>query len=167
MFSRECGWCDPFGDIFMQYLANKDLRGQCFTPDGVANLCARILDTFVGIKQVINDPACGSGRMLLAAAKLAEKRGEHIYVIGEDIDSVCVKQTAINLALHGIYGEVVCHDTLKDPDGIRFGYIVNELIYPDRLGRPSLRFSKDAGDFVCTKFWRCKRRAEPVQLTLF
>jgi type I restriction enzyme M protein len=187
MYDRECGWYDLFGDIFMEHLANKDLRGQCFTPDGAANLCARILMDnateaatmpcgWFGEKRVANDPACGSGRMLLAAAKYMEKQhDEYIYVIGEDIDTTCVKQTAINLALHGIYGEVICHDTLKDPDGMRFGYIVNEWIYPDRHGRPSLRYSENPDDFVGTRLWKQMRNAtpepkqhkQPVQLSLF
>lgn len=188
MYDRDCGWYDLFGDIFMMHLANKDLRGQCFTPDGAANLCASILmdnisDAAItdckwfGEKRVASDPACGSGRMLLAAAKYMEKRhDEFIYVIGEDVDTTCVKQTAINLALHGIYGEVICHDSLKYPDGLRFGYIVNEWIYPDRYGRPSLRYSEDPEDFVGISFWSVQRKMAPdstrkavqaVQLTLF
>ena len=182
------GWRDPFGDIFMEYLGNKDLRGQCFTPENIANLCTRIImdealrkperiDCGIFKNMIItNDPACGSGRMLLAAARYMElQHNEYIYCIGEDIDTTCVKQTAINLALHGCYGEVVCHDTLKNPDGLRFGYIVNEMLYPDRHNRPSLRFSDNPDDFVGIRFWNSQRgkpnkAKEPkklVQLTLF
>lgn len=172
-------WRDPFGDIFMEYLGNKDLRGQCFTPEAAANLCARItMDETPHAKQpcgifedriVASDPACGSGRMLLAAARYMElQRGENIYCIGEDIDTTCVKQTAINLALHGCYGEVVCHDTLKNPDTMRFGYIVNEGIYPDRMGQPNIRYSETPGEFVVTSLWHsAKPKRQPVQLTLF
>ena len=181
-------WRDPFGDIFMEYLGNKDMRGQCFTPEGMANLCARItmdeamkkpmrMDCGIFENMIIaNDPACGSGRMLLAAARHMElSHNEYIYCIGEDIDTTCVKQTAINLALHGCYGEVICHDTLKSPDGLRFGYIVNEMLYPDRHNRPSLRFSDNPADFVGIRFWDSQRGTpntaqepkKPVQLTLF
>lgn len=180
-------WQDPFGDLFMQYLGNKDLRGQCFTPESVANLCAKItMDEALKKKQrsdcggfgmmiTANDPSCGSGRMLLAASRHMEiKHNEYIYCIGEDIDTTCVKQTAINMALHGCYGEVICHDTIRNPDSLRFGYIVNEFLYPDRHNRPSIRYSETAEDFVGVQFWKsmarpntAKETFKPVQLSLF
>lgn len=167
-------WCDPFGDIFMEYLGNKNLRGQCFTPDSVANLCSKIVmdDTLLKNNHlnmiVVNDSSCGSGRMLISSARYMElHKKEYIYCIGEDIDTVCVKQTAINLSLHGCYGEVVCHDSIKQPDNIRFGYIINEALYPDRHNRPSIRYCDDAKQFVVTRFWDSQKRKEPKQLNLF
>lgn len=181
-------WSDPFGDIFMEYLGNKDLRGQCFTPESVSNLCAKItmedaikesvrIDCGKFKNMIItSDPACGSGRMLLAAARyMVLNRNDYIYCIGEDVDTTCVKQTAINMALHGCYGEVICHDTLKDPDGLRFGYIVNEILYPDRHNRPTVRYSENPDDFIGINFWKSKitrkpithEVVKPVQLSLF
>lgn len=171
-------WADPFGDIFMQYLGNKDLRGQCFTPDGAANLCARIaLDASLMERKdcgifsnmiVVDDPSCGSGRMLVSAARYMElQKNEYIYCVGEDIDTTCVKQTAINLSLHGCYGEVVCHDSLKQPDSIRFGYIVNEALYPDRHNRPSIRYCDDPNEFAVSRLWKSKKKKIPKQLSLF
>ena len=48
----------------------------------------------------ILDPACGSGRMLIAAAN-AHGRNHHYF--GIDIDPVCVKMTTLNLFLNGIF----------------------------------------------------------------
>lgn len=165
------GWYDIFGDIFMTYMAEKGRLGQCFTPEGVSNLCAQILYgksdkydpvmpcRFFGRRHIVSDPTCGSGRLVLAGALESYKQfQEYPYVICEDIDSTCVKQTAINLCLHGWYGEVVCHNTLKEPDGLRFGFIVNEGIHPFRDGIPTVRYSTNPEEFVCIKFWKSKKQ---------
>lgn len=124
-------WCDAWGDAFMDLAGQfKSFRGQFFTPPGVANLCSMTASTFgtlVFEREVINDCACGSARMLLAAQEQAYKNG-HLppYLIGEDIDGMCCKMAAINLCVHGCQGEVIRHDTLKDPDGGLYGYVINE-----------------------------------------
>ncbi len=69
--------------------------------------------------QVLKDPSCGSGRMLLASAF---EIGNRHYYYGIDIDSTCVKMAAINLFLNGIFkGEVMCADALN-PDDFRCSY---------------------------------------------
>lgn len=168
---KENGWYDLFGDVFMMNMAEKGRLGQCFTPEGLSNICAKILlsgpddiateqvqcGTF-GTRHIINDPACGSGRLVLAGScEFHRNTREYPYVICEDIDSTCCKQTAINLALHGWYGEVVCHNSLGNPDEVRFGYIVNEGLYPDRYGMPTLRYSTNPSEFIVTRFWKAKK----------
>ncbi len=167
---QQRGWYDLFGDLFMQHIGDKKNLGQCFTPEAVADVCSMSMlkegpigaplmqcGTF-GTKHVLNDPACGSGRLMLSAAYFFQKKYEQFpYVICEDIDSTCCKQTAINLALHGFYGEVVCHNTIKEPDSLRFGYIVNEGLFPSRDGLPTLRYSTDPTRFVCIRFWNARR----------
>lgn len=165
------GWFDIFGDIFMTYMGEKGRLGQCFTPEGLAEICAKILNDIpdnygpvmqcgsFGTRHIVNDPACGSGRLVLAGAlELYKKFEEYPYVICEDIDSTCCKQTAINLCLHGWYGEVMCHDTLKEPDGLRFGYIINEGLHPFRGGIPTIRYSNNPNEFVGIKFWKSKKQ---------
>ena len=166
------GWTytQLFGDLFMQHIGDKKNLGQCFTPEAVADVCsmsmlkegkieAPLMQCGVfGTKHVLNDPTCGSGRLMLSAAYFFQKKYEQFpYVICEDIDSTCCKQTAINLALHGFYGEVVCHNTIKEPDSLRFGYIVNEGLFPSRDGLPTLRYSTDPTRFVCIRFWNARR----------
>ncbi|HLP21029.1 MAG TPA: N-6 DNA methylase, partial [Chitinophagales bacterium] len=56
------------------------------------------------------DPSCGSGRMLLASSRIA---GPDQYYFGIDLDQTCVKMTALNLFLSGIFhGEVMCANAL-------------------------------------------------------
>lgn len=54
------------------------------------------------------DPCCGSGRMLLSAAMINRNR----TFVGQDVDLRCVRMTAINLALHNLYGYVIWGNSL-------------------------------------------------------
>ena len=56
----------------------------------------------------VHDPCCGSGRMLLAAAKL----NRHWDFIGQDVDIRCVRMTALNLAFRNLYEYVIWGNTL-------------------------------------------------------
>src|SRR5688572_23960203 len=56
----------------------------------------------------VYDPACGSGRTLLAAGKVNPRR----TFVGQDRDPRCVHMAAINLALYGLHGRVIQGNTL-------------------------------------------------------
>jgi type I restriction enzyme M protein len=115
-------WCDPLGEYYECLTGNykKSNFGQYFTPKSICNLIAGITidpDNF-GLK--INEPCSGSGRMVLAANKMAKGN----YYVCEDLDPICCKMTAINLCFHEIRGEVHCHDSLK-MDKPRFSVATN------------------------------------------
>lgn len=168
-------WYDAWGDMFMEASGNyKSFRGQFFTPAAVSDLCARIGcdDTPapalapVSGRTVVNDCACGSARMLLAAFKMAyDKDAEKPYLIGEDIDGICCKMAAVNLAIHGCFGEIIRHDSLMEPGEFRYGYIVNESLAAG-MDFPSIRISTDKKDF-----FKLRNTIPPVeegkQLSLF
>ena len=48
---------------------------------------------------------------------------------------------AVNFCVHGCVGEVIRHDTLRYPDELTYGYLVNVSSVP------SIRTSKDKSDF--------------------
>lgn len=99
---------DILGDVFMGGITYGE-HGQFLTPENLAELMARITcadDT----SQTVCDPCCGSGRLLLAAAKL----NPHREFIGQDVDVRCVRMTAINLALHNLYGHVIWGNSLTN-----------------------------------------------------
>lgn len=128
---EENGWYDALGMLY-EYLASqykKSYLGQFFTPPEICDLSTRIT---VGEKTTarvrVNDPACGSGRMLLSFN--AYNPGGLLY--GEDLDPVCAKMTALNMAIHGCQGQVFCCNSLTLDDW-RFGYQVN---YYHRFGAP-------------------------------
>ena len=157
-------WVDLFGDYFMEYGANKKDRGQCFTPDSVCDVMARLslsinegtdFDTMrhyvpgFGRKVVVNDCACGSGRLLLAAGTTYRHitHKNDVYLVASDIDDRCCKQTAINILVHGFYGEVACMDTLMGESTFSHGLIVNQGLYPIPFGLPTLTYTTDKSKF--------------------
>jgi type I restriction-modification system DNA methylase subunit len=158
---KEVSWYDAWGDLFMDLSGSfKSMRGQFFTPPGVADLTARCSsDDTTGMK-IINDCACGSARMLLAA--FIQYQG-NTYLVGEDIDGICCKMAAVNLAVHGCTGEIIRHDSLKEPGEFRYGYLINESILES--GIPSIRISREKKDFW--KFRNTIMPKEQRQLTLF
>ena len=122
----EGGWIDVFGEIYEEMYQSKgksSMLGQFFTPKGLCDLMANMNGPIDG---KIGDPACGSGRTLLAAYVNNKKA----YYIGEDIDGISCKMCALNLMIHGAKGRVICHDTLNSPVYFNWGYEINEVRYP-------------------------------------
>jgi type I restriction-modification system DNA methylase subunit len=101
------GFKDPFGDLFMEYISN-DKNGQFFTPESLCDLKAQMTCPDLQKGQTVSDPACGSGRNLLAAAKIER---EAIFYAA-DIDLLCTKMTVINYMLNCMVGEVVQMDSI-------------------------------------------------------
>ena len=139
-------WYDAWGDLFMDLSGKfKSFRGQFFTPDGLSDVGAKIAvhDAPAEGYRYINDPTCGSGRMLLSLdQQVYLKFGIRPYIVGEDIDGMCCMMAAINLAVHGCRGEIIKHDTLCAPKGLQVGYIIGET-----LPIPSIRTSYEKKDF--------------------
>lgn len=102
------GLKDGFGDFYMEYISHGHY-GQFFTPEPVCELMSRILNPS-GFGERVADCCCGSGRMLLAAAKT--KRD--CLFFGADIARTCAMMCLINLCLNGLLGEVCWMDTLSN-----------------------------------------------------
>lgn len=117
---------DVLGDYYEQNFCRKN-SGQFFTPWPICQFMAHSICGDAGqteeVKRII-DPTCGSGRMLLAAAKIMGWR--HKYY-GIDLDHTCVRMTALNLFLNGIFhSELMCADALS-PDDFRMSYALSFL----------------------------------------
>jgi hypothetical protein len=102
------GLKDCFGDFYMEYISHGH-NGQFFTPEPVCDLMARISNPS-GVGERVADCCCGSGRMLLAAAKISRDS----LFFGADIDRMCAMMCLINLCLNGLLGEVCWMDTLMN-----------------------------------------------------
>jgi len=103
------GLADCLGEFFQQRLS-RGKHGQFFTPEHVCDFMAQInMDKDTTVGKTIMDPCCGSGRMLLSAAKV--NRSNYFY--GADIDERLAKITAINFCLNGLQGEVAWMDSLS------------------------------------------------------
>lgn len=141
-YNKELGkkeWFDGLG-LFYEEITSKyksSRLGQFFTPQPVCDLMASITSYNTAtidkktVGMVVGDPCCGSGRMLLAFNAI--KPHNHHYAT--DMDTICVKMTAINMCLHAIEGQVVCADALMYGDSWRFGYEINATL---KFGLPSI-----------------------------
>ncbi|MCW3105808.1 MAG: SAM-dependent methyltransferase [Segetibacter sp.] len=111
---------DVMGEFHEQHFSN-ERNGQYFTPYPICQFLASITNAKVDdpadeIKKPLKiiDPTCGSGRMLLASHQV-NGPGHEYY--GIDIDRTCVKMTALNLFLNGVWnGEVLCANALMPDD---------------------------------------------------
>ncbi len=102
------GLKDGVGDFYMEYLSHGH-NGQFFTPEPICDMMARILNP-AGFGERVADCCCGSGRMLMAAAKISRNS----LFFGADIDRTCAMMCVINLCLNGLLGEVCWMDTLMN-----------------------------------------------------
>ena len=128
-------WLDVFGILYEEmYLSRSKASsiGQFFTPASLSDLMAKITDT--GKESgTVNDCACGSGRLLLAhyieKSRTDHSAGRRFRYIAQDSDPLACKMCALNLMAHGIYGEVICQNTLSMsvPSVV---YYINEVKYP-------------------------------------
>jgi type I restriction enzyme M protein len=122
-------WYDVLGEIYETISSGSKASwlGQFFTPKHICDLMAQVTVPINGeemyeSKEVlrVNDCASGSGRTLLAFNK--EYPGQELYA--DDLDPICSKMSAINLALHGCKGQV-CNMNSLMPDDWYFGYQIN------------------------------------------
>lgn len=105
-------WIDPLGDLYEEITSRhkSSMMGQFFTPKTICDLMAMIGANPEEFNQKVNDPACGSGRLLLAHEKAS--RGN--YLIGADLDNMCAKMAAINCCMHNHRAEIYHGDTLQN-----------------------------------------------------
>ncbi len=126
-------WLDAFGILYEEmYLARgkASAKGQFFTPPGLCNLIA---DVVAHSGNHISDCAAGSGRLLLAHymehTKTDREAGRKFVYTAQDVDPTACKMCALNLMAHGMYGRVICRNTLTldTPHAV---YRINDACYP-------------------------------------
>ncbi len=130
---------DILGDLFQGAITYGE-AGQYFTPEPVTKLLAQMtIDPDArpenGRPILVNDPCCGTGRMLLEAAAI----NSHVELVGQDIDARCTMITAINLGLRGRYGWVLCGNSLSGE--MKFAYRIGSFYHetPNGLRRGVIR----------------------------
>ncbi len=130
---------DIIGDLFVGAISYGE-AGQYFTPESLTRLMAQLtIDPDArpenGKPIYVNDPCCGTGRMLLEASTI----NPHVELVGQDVDPRCARMTAINLGLRGRYGWVVCGNSLTGDTS--FAYRVGSFFHetPNGLRRGVIR----------------------------
>lgn len=113
---------DAFGQIYEYFLGNFALKegqkgGVFYTPTSIVKLIVEIIEPFHGR---ILDPACGSGGMFVQSAMFVQnhrKRAvDELTVFGTEKDEATVKLAKMNLAVHGLSGDIRQSNTYyEDP----------------------------------------------------
>src|SRR6266496_1599488 len=103
---------DVFGKIYEYFLgefakAEGSKGGEFFTPTSLVKLIVEIIEPFHGR---IFDPACGSGGMFVQSARFVENHHRNptseITVFGQEKTDETVRLCKMNLAVHGLSGDV-------------------------------------------------------------
>lgn len=117
---------DAFGKIY-EYFLGKFARdeggkgGEFYTPTSLVKLMVEIMEPFHGR---IYDPACGSGGMFVQSARFIEEHRRNptteISVYGQEKTAETVKLARMNLAVHGLSGDIRQANTFyEDPHTIK------------------------------------------------
>jgi type I restriction enzyme M protein len=103
---------DAFGKVYEYFLGNFAMKegqkgGVFYTPESIVKLIVEIIEPYHGR---ILDPACGSGGMFAMSADFVERHGKtatnEISIYGVEKDRVTVNLNKMNLAVHGLSGDV-------------------------------------------------------------
>lgn len=128
---------DAFGKVYEYFLGNFALKegqkgGVFYTPSSIVRLIVEILQPFHGR---IFDPACGSGGMFVQSAAFVQRHQKNatreLTVFGTEKASDTVKLAKMNLAVHGLSGDVReantyyedPHEAVAGKDG-RFDFVM-------------------------------------------
>ena len=119
---------DAFGKIYEYFLGKFALAegqkgGVFYTPTSIVKLIVEIIEPFHG---KIFDPACGSGGMFVQSAQFVSRHrkraAEELTVFGTEKASDTVKLAKMNLAVHGVSGDVRESNTYyEDPHKVVVG----------------------------------------------
>ncbi|MFZ2447377.1 MAG: class I SAM-dependent DNA methyltransferase [Syntrophobacteraceae bacterium] len=103
---------DAFGKIYEYFLGHFAMSegqkgGEFFTPTAIVQLIVGIIEPFHGR---IFDPACGSGGMFVQSARFVTEHlknpGAELSVYGQEKVAETVRLGKMNLAVHGLAGDI-------------------------------------------------------------
>jgi type I restriction enzyme M protein len=140
---------DAFGKIYEYFLgkfamAEGQKGGEFFTPTAIVKLIVEILEPFHGR---IFDPACGSGGMFVQSARFVEEHKKNpsaeISIYGQERVSETVRLNKMNLAVHGLAGDIrqgnTYYEDLHTSPG-KFDFILaNPPFNVDRVDKDRLK----------------------------
>jgi type I restriction enzyme M protein len=103
---------DVFGRIYEYFLtqfarSEGSKGGEFFTPSTVVRLITEIIEPYHG---KVYDPACGSGGMFVQSANFVEEHNkvpsDELSVFGQEKTGDTVRLAKMNLAVHGLQGDI-------------------------------------------------------------
>lgn len=101
---------DYLGLVYEQESVTNAYSGQFFTPESLTELMARMTmpDTLPD-SAIVADPACGSGRMLIAGIR----RNRLATFLGTDVDLTCVHMTTLNCLVRNATSYIIHGNSLS------------------------------------------------------
>jgi type I restriction enzyme M protein len=103
---------DAFGKVYEYFLGNFAMAegrkgGVFYTPISIVRLIVEIIEPYNG---KIFDPACGSGGMFVQSARFVERHNGtgqgRVSVYGTEKESATIKLAKMNMAVHGLAGDI-------------------------------------------------------------
>lgn len=111
---------DIFGLVYEEFLGNfhkstGEKGGEFFTPTSIVRLIVEIIEPYHG---KIFDPACGSGGMFVQSAKFISNHKKdptrELSIYGQELAGQNVQIANMNLAIHGLQGDIKVGNTYKE-----------------------------------------------------
>jgi type I restriction enzyme M protein len=140
---------DAFGKIYEYFLgkfamAEGQKGGEFFTPTSMVKLIVEILEPFHGR---ICDLACGSGGMFVQSAHFVEEHKKNpsaeISIYGQERVAETVKLCKMNLAVHGLAGDIrqgnTYYEDLHNSPGKFDFFLANPPFNVDRVDKDRLK----------------------------
>jgi len=164
---------DVFGKIYEYFLGKFAMSegqkgGEFFTPTSIVKLIVEILEPYKG---KILDPACGSGGMFVQSAKFVSEHKKNpaaeISIYGEEKTEQTIRLCKMNLAVHGLEGDIKQGNTYYEDIHKSFGkfdfVLANPPFNVSRIDKEKLKSDKrfpyglprnDNGNFLWIQiFW--------------
>ena len=140
---------DVFGKVYEYFLgkfamAEGQRGGEFFTPTSIVRLIVEIIEPFHGR---IYDPACGSGGMFVQSARFVQEHkknpSEEISVYGQESKTATVQLCKMNLAVHGLSGDIregnTYYEDIHESSG-KFDFVMaNPPFNVDRVDKDRIR----------------------------
>ena len=150
---------DFLGKLYMSLELGNHWKGQFFTPYNVCECMASITinDNVQTLEKQewisVNDPACGAGATLVAAANIFHRKKinyqTRVLFTANDIDRVVAQMCYIQLSLLGCAGWVAVANTISNP-------VCGDPLMPDE--RPGQEFWYTP--FYFRKEWSMRRQIQ-------
>ena len=113
---------DRLGQVYEYFLGKfsgiEGRAGEDYTPRSVVELLVEMLEPYEGR---IYDPCCGSGGMFVQSRKFLEAHGgnnQDLSVFGQESNPETWRLAKMNLALHGIDGNLATHNASSFTDDL-------------------------------------------------
>jgi type I restriction enzyme M protein len=143
---------DVFGKIYEYFLQEFAMTeghkgGEFYTPTSLVKLIVEIMEPYHGL---ILDPACGSGGMFVQSAKFVQNHKKNpdseIAIFGEEKTGDTVRLCKMNLAVHGLEGDIkegnTYYEDLHDTVG-KFDFVMaNPPFNVDSIDKERLKDDK-------------------------